>query len=97
MKMFAVTALAAFLPCAAVSQAACADHEFVLNYLAENHGETRNAIALSDTGVVEIWANLATGSWTITITAPDGPTCLVASGEAFTPLVEELPPMGEES
>lgn len=34
-----------------------------------------------------------TGSWTVTATAPDGTTCLIASGEAWEQLAQ--PPRGE--
>lgn len=72
--------------------APCAAHEVVQQRLADGYGETRQAIALSHDGtVVEIYASSETGSWTITLTRPGGPTCLVASGMAYQPLDEALP------
>ena len=53
------------------------------------HLETRELPA--GNALVETWANLDTGSWTITVTQPGGPTCLVASGQAFERLAEALP------
>lgn len=47
--------------------------------------------------VVEVFASLETGTWTITITRPDGLTCLAASGEGFENLVEVLPPDGDDT
>jgi hypothetical protein len=70
----------------------CASHEIVSERLARGYGETRQSMALgAGNALVETWANLDTGSWTITVTQPGGPTCLVASGQAFERLAEVLP------
>jgi hypothetical protein len=37
---------------------------------------------------IETFANLDSGTWTITVTAPSGVTCLVASGQGFERLYE---------
>jgi hypothetical protein len=59
------------------------------------YGETRQAIGLSANGtLIEIYANLQGGSWTITVTAPGGLTCLVDAGEGYEAIVEALPPAG---
>jgi hypothetical protein len=64
--------------------------------LARGYGEVRQAIALSgDSAVLEIFANAATGSWTITLTRAGGPTCMVAAGVAWQALAEVLPPEGD--
>jgi hypothetical protein len=77
----------------ALSQTAnCGPHELVTERLADGYGESRQSIALgAGNTLVETWANLDTGSWTITVTQPGGPTCLVASGQAFELLAEGLP------
>jgi hypothetical protein len=66
--------------------------------LAERYGETRQGMGLvsPSNNVMEIWANLETGSWTLTATSPGGPTCLVASGDGYQIVTEALPPMGED-
>lgn len=89
----AIVTVAALLPAAAATQNRnCGPHEAVMTRLAEGYGETRQAIALgADNTVIEIYASLETGTWTITVTAPGGPTCLVAAGEAFQPMAEALP------
>ncbi len=70
----------------------CAEHRMVVERLASGYGETRQSIGISaDNTVVEVFASLETGTWTITVTAPGGPTCLVASGAAFQVLAEALP------
>jgi hypothetical protein len=74
----------------------CADHAAVSQTLADRYGESRQSIGLAaDNTVVEVWASLESGTWTITVTRPGGPTCLVASGFAFEQLAEVLP-VGEE-
>ena len=73
----------------------CAPHEAVVERLAEGYGETRRSIALAgDNSVVEVFASAETGTWTITVTQPGGPTCLVASGHAYETLAESLPAQG---
>lgn len=47
--------------------------------------------------VMETFASGETGSWTITVTTPNGMTCLVASGQAFETLAEALPQPGDDA
>jgi len=71
----------------------CAPREDVVKRLAETYGETRRGIGISRQGaVMEVYASDQTRSWTITITLPDGITCLVASGQGFEAVAEALPP-----
>lgn len=75
---------------------ACADHATLQERLAETWGESRQSIGLgSDGAVMEVFASLETGTWTIAVTRPGGPTCIVAAGEHFEALAEDLPPPGE--
>ncbi len=70
----------------------CAPHDVIVERLADRFGESRQSIGLSsNNAVVEVFAALTTGTWTIALTQPGGPTCLVASGEAFQTLSEALP------
>lgn len=70
----------------------CAPREAVVNRLATGYGETRQSMGLgANNHVVEIFASTETGTWTITVTMPNGLTCLVASGQAFEELAEALP------
>ena len=76
----------------------CAPRNMVVNRLAQSYGETRQAIGLAaDSTVVELYAARDTGSWTITVTTPNGMTCLTASGQSFDTLHESLPTSGTES
>ena len=74
----------------------CAARETVMTRLAEGFGESRQSIGLgSNNSVMELFASRETGTWTITVTLPNGMTCLVASGQAYEPLAEELASEGE--
>ena len=71
----------------------CADRQTVLTRLATSFGESRQSIGLApNNSVVEVFASLETGTWTITVTSPSGVTCLVASGQAYEPVDEKLSP-----
>ncbi len=77
------------------AQSNCGERDHVVARLAEGYGETRQAIALAaNNAVVEVFASIETGTWTITATMPGGPTCLVASGDAYEALAESLPVPG---
>jgi TRAP-type mannitol/chloroaromatic compound transport system substrate-binding protein len=81
--------LASALPAAAQSAANCAQRQQVISRLASTYGETRQSIGLgANNQVVEMFASLETGTWTITVTTPNGLTCLVASGQAYEALEE---------
>jgi hypothetical protein len=70
----------------------CADHATVVERLASGYGESRQSIGLSaDNTVVEVFASAETGTWTITVTVPGGPTCLLAAGVAWEHVAEGLP------
>lgn len=76
---------------AAPAQQACAERALIMERLADGYGESRQSIGLgANNTLVEIYASLDSGTWTITVTAPGGPTCLVASGSNFEVLAEGL-------
>ena len=99
MRRLSALCLAAALtqgPAPAAAQARqCDSRDKVLGLLAEKYGETRQSIGLTTQGtVVETFASSETGTWTVTVTHPDGRMCLIASGDAFENLSEALPPRG---
>ncbi len=76
----------------------CGPREMVLQRLAEGFGETRQSMGLgANNAVIEVFASDESGSWTITVTMPNGMTCLVASGQAYEALAEALPPKGNDA
>jgi hypothetical protein len=65
--------------------------QHVIDRLASAYGETRQSIGLgANNQVVEVFASTETGTWTITVTTPNGLTCLVASGQAYESVSEEM-------
>lgn len=67
----------------------CAERASVIDRLATKYGETRQSIGLGENNaVVEVFASLETGSWTITVTVASGMTCIVAAGQSFETLAE---------
>ncbi len=71
----------------------CAPRDEVIKRLTETYGETRQGIGIARQGaVMELFASDQSGSWTITVTLPNGMTCLVASGQAYEMTAEALPP-----
>ncbi|ROU01156.1 hypothetical protein [Histidinibacterium lentulum] len=90
-----LSVLAPAAPARAQQAAVCADHAVIVARLAERWGESRQSIGLAaNNTVVEVFAS-DSGSWTITVTRPGGPTCLVASGEHYQHVAEALPNIDE--
>jgi hypothetical protein len=75
----------------------CAKRDLVLTQLTEKYGETRRGMGLAaDNSVMEMFASPLSGSWTITVTLPDGMMCLVASGQGYEAVTEELHAKGRK-
>lgn len=92
-----LAAFAALIGFPALAQSNCAPRDVVAERLADGYSETRQAIGLGANGhVVEVWASDESGTWTITVTNPNGIACLVASGQAYESLGEELPADGDQ-
>jgi hypothetical protein len=71
------------LPAAAQSSPQCAAREAVLDRLSSHYHEEPVSLGVTATGsLLEVLAS-PEGSWTIIITMPGGPTCLVSSGEGW--------------
>lgn len=73
----------------------CAPRDNVVATLAGQFGETRRGMGIAaNNGVVEMFASEKSGSWTITVTMPNGTTCLLATGDAFEATHDTLPAQG---
>jgi len=98
LKLSAFT-LACLLPVGAMAQSQnCSSRDAVIDRLATKYGESRQSIGLAPQGrVVEVFASDDTGTWTITVTMPNGVTCLVASGQSFERVDESIEPAGIRS
>ncbi len=63
---------------------ACAMRDDVVSHLDAKFGEHRSSLMLDAQGnLLEMFSNHETGSWTLTVTLPGGPTCVMNSGEHF--------------
>lgn len=92
LAMAASTLILAATQLPAQTRLQCAPRDVVLDRLAEGYGETRQSIGLGgNNSLIEVFASDDSGSWTITMTMPDGVTCIIASGQAFETLAEALP------
>jgi hypothetical protein len=82
---------------AAFSQTArCAPRDTVTGSLADTYGETRRGIDLAGQGaVMEVYAADATGTWTILMTLPNGMSCMIASGQGYEAVTDDLPARGD--
>jgi hypothetical protein len=73
----------------------CAPRADVVAHLGQKYSETRRSMGLAaNSTVMEVFASEATGTWTITVTTPQGITCLIASGQSFEAVVEQQPAKG---
>ena len=82
-NLIAALTIAAFATPAMAAER-CGPRPAVLEHLADKYGESRRTIGMMGNGaVLEIFASTTNGTWTATVTRPDGMTCLVASGTAF--------------
>jgi glucose/arabinose dehydrogenase len=74
----------------------CGPRASVIAQLGERYGETRRSIGIAANNLVmEVFASDTSQSWTITVTTPQGQTCLVASGQGYEVMADELPAKGD--
>lgn len=98
LKTFAGTILLALLASSAPAAAPkCGPHDDITRGLGTRYGEARQAIGVAKEAtppgiaLVEIWANLDTGTWTILVVTASGKACMVADGEAYTIEIAQIP------
>lgn len=78
-------------------RSACGPYGLLVNNLQTKYKESRQMRGLTPNGkVFEMFASLETGTWTAVQTTPNGIACIVAAGEYFTLMDEELPPQGDD-
>lgn len=62
----------------------CGPREGVLAQLMARYGESRVGAGLAaNGGILEIFTNPVSGSWTAAVSGTDGQMCLVASGQSW--------------
>ncbi len=79
--LLTVSALATLASSPAMAQMVCGERVAIVNALEAGHQEQKTAAGLSGNGgLVELFTGDA-GSWTLLLTLPGGPTCLLGAGE----------------
>jgi len=74
----------------AFGQSICAGHEAVVEKLKKVFGEEPTGAGLSSNGgMLEVYAS-ERGTWTIVLTRPDGLSCLIATGEHWEDMKQEI-------
>jgi len=85
---------AAAMPVLAQANNNCAERTQIVERLASKYGESRQSIGLgANNSVIEVFASLDTGTWTITVTLPAGQTCILAFGQSFENTNHDLTPV----
>lgn len=82
-SMLTAAALTAFASLPAEAQNVCGERHTIVDALEAGHHEQKTATGLSGAGgVVELFTGKS-GSWTLLLTMPGGPTCLLGAGDAW--------------
>jgi hypothetical protein len=62
----------------------CLERADMVEQLASKHGEIHQSIGLTSSGqILETFAHLETGTWTILLSLPNGKSCFMASGSNY--------------
>ena len=85
MRLVILAALAALFPFGANAQSeSCGPHAQVLEHLRQAYGEQQVMLAPTDRGDAMMVTAKDGGTWTLLQVRPDGITCIVVSGDAFS-------------
>lgn len=94
--LFPLAVAAALAAPASAQTANCSTREHVIGHLADRFGEARQSIGLAaGNRIVEMFASPDTGTWTLTMTTPDGRTCIIGAGQAWERVEEDVTPAGQ--
>lgn len=74
----------------------CGPRDAIVARLAERYGETLQSRGVTGGGsaVMEVFANLDTGTFTVAMSNASGLSCMVAAGEGFQHMDARLEPSG---
>lgn len=86
-----VAALLAAGPQALPVEVVCAPREALLTSLSREYSEAPQAVGLANNGsVVELLSTRDGKTWTLLMTQPDGTSCVIAAGEAWDLLPQQV-------
>lgn len=99
--MIRMFALSLAILCGLAAQAFAASDRCSLDFSAlatvlfDRHGETAAAEMLAANGnAIHLFVSPATGTWTLTATAPGGTVCILGVGQDFQAVAPSAPPAG---
>jgi hypothetical protein len=79
----------------AAAQHVCASRTDIVKSLEKEYQEAPSAMGMSDNGaVIEVLSARDGKTWTILMTTPDGNSCVVATGEMWEPLPQQVAKAG---
>ena len=79
-------------------QRTCGPRAAIVEKLNNNYGETVQGLGLAaNNAILEVYSSDETGSWTVTVTMPNGMMCLVASGQNWEPVQSGPVNRGEDA
>lgn len=72
-------------------QVVCAEREALLTSLSRQYAEAPRALGLANNGsVMELLSTRDGKTWTLLMTQPDGTSCVLAAGEAWEAIPQQL-------
>lgn len=82
MRIAFISALMALVAVSAEAQVPCGPREGIVKELRTKYGEEVQVTGVMGNGkfLMEMWVNSGQGTWTVTLTDPNGKTCAVAAG-----------------
>ena len=83
--------VAADAPPSSIPMTCYEDGEAVFDALRNDWSETEQSVGLTNGAAVVMFANEATGTWTLLAALPTGEVCQIASGSDYENLRTELP------
>lgn len=91
MRLVAAIILLLVASADAAAQPTCGSREVLLKQLAKEYQEQPVGIGLASNGSVLELLTSTTGTWTLMVTPPQGPSCLLGTGEAWTAITPKTP------
>ena len=89
--MIKYTLLALLFVSPAFAEVNCADHNLIVQNLANKYNEALFGMGLDNNqNLIEFYINPETGTWTALLTKPDMNTCIVSDGTDFVPVQDPL-------
>lgn len=96
MRYVAGAAVLCILSVPTTAQEVCGARGSMLDALARDYQESPSAMGMSTGGdVVEVFTARSGKTWTILITRPDGNSCIVAAGELWTRIPQQVAAMDD--